>query len=89
MSIAADPATVRQLVHRVFKAQLTAPTLDVLELDERISIHDGKVVARSYRHDQLFAMWLVDVGLVQFYDGDGALLQSVNVLYSPPTRRAA
>ena len=26
------------------------------------------------------AMWLTDIGVIQFYDGDGNMLQTINLL---------
>ena len=37
-------------------------------------------MARSYRTDGLMAMWLVEVGIVQFYDADGAMVRTINLL---------
>ena len=63
---------------------------DALEaLDERILLDEGKYIARSYQAAELMAMWLVDVGIVQFYDGDGNMLRTINLLDEVLPRRMA
>ena len=60
------------------------------DLDERIMLDGGRYVARSYRVDDFLAMWMIDVGLVQFYDGDGNMLRTVNLFEEiEPQRMAA
>jgi len=49
------------------------------EIDETILIDQGRYVARSYRTKGYMAMWLVDVGIVQFYDALGHMLATVNL----------
>ena len=73
-----QPCEVRALVSRTFSeigTRIHAPS----ELDETILIHDGKYYARSYRADGLMAMWMVEVGIVQFYDADGNMIRTVNL----------
>ena len=52
----------------------------LFDLEETIRIDRGKCVARSYRVDGLMAMWLMGVGIVQFYDSDGNMLATINLL---------
>ena len=49
------------------------------EIDETILIDQGRYVARSYRTQGYMAMWLVPVGIVQFYDDLGTMLTTVNL----------
>ena len=51
---------------------------------------DGRYVARSYWVADYLAMWMIDVGLVQFYDGNGNMLRTVNLFEElEPQRMAA
>jgi len=89
MRTAPQPYEVRALVARTF-AELNARIHPPSDLDETILIHDGKYSARSYRADGLMAMWLVEVGIVQFYDADGNMLRTVNLFQEwEPQRMAA
>jgi hypothetical protein len=57
---------------------------------ESILIDAGRYVARSYRSDDYLAMWLVEVGIVQFYDAEGEMLATINLFESlRPQRMAA
>jgi hypothetical protein len=60
------------------------------DLEETILIDDGKHAARSYRVQDYMAMWLLDVGIVQFYDAEGNMLATVNLLKDlEPVKMAA
>jgi hypothetical protein len=80
---------VRDLVVRTFEyfdVYLDNPW----DLDETILIDDGQYSARTYRIDGCMAMWLVEIGIVQFYDAEGAMLRTVNLLEElEPQRMAA
>jgi hypothetical protein len=86
-----DPLSyeVRELVIRTFEY------FDVVvetpwDLDETILIDDGRYSARTYEADGHMAMWLLDIGIVQFYDPDGNMLRTVNLLEElEPQRMAA
>jgi len=88
MRVSPQPYEVRQLVARTFEV-LTAGDLCLEDLDESILIQDGMYMARSYRVDGLMAMWLIEVGIVQFYDADGAMLRTINLLEETEPIRAA
>lgn len=75
-----DPpaSEVRELVIETFDR------LDVVidspwDIDETILIDEGRYSARSYRIDGYMAMWLVEIGIVQFYDAEGNMLCTVNL----------
>ena len=73
-----EPHDVRRLVLQVFVEQGAAlPTL--FDMEEKILVDDGKYTARSYRVEGYMAMWLVTVGIVQFYDAEGNMLATVNL----------
>ncbi len=64
------------------------PTL--FDLEETILIDDGKCAARSYRVQDYMAMWLLGVGIVQFYDAEGNMLATVNIFKDlEPVKMAA
>ena len=83
------PEEVRRLVEHVLRD--LGATRDALEeLDETILIDRGHYVARSYRLEDYLAMWLLEVGIVQFYSADGEMLATVNLFESlQPQRMAA
>ena len=83
------PYEVRKLVAQVFESfDVEIPSL--ADIDETILIDDGRYAARSYKVDGYLAMWLVEIGIVQFYDGEGNMLQTVNLLEElEPHRMAA
>lgn len=78
MTVTPAPCEVRQIVERVF-ASLGVSRSAVRALDESILFSDGRYTARSYRAQRLSAMWLVSAGIVQFYDADGTMLQTINL----------
>jgi hypothetical protein len=89
MTVPPPPETVRQLVERNFD-DLSRSSVSAGELDETIHIDEGRYVARSYRRNGMLAMWLIAVGIVQFYDADGQMLRTVNLLEElKPQRMAA
>ncbi len=89
MTICPDSEHIRDIVFRTFlELDVAEDSLD--DLDERIMLDAGRYVARSYRVDDLMAMWMIDVGLVQFYDDAGNMLRTVNVFEEiEPLRMAA
>jgi hypothetical protein len=58
-------------------------------MQENIRIDRGRCVARCYRLSEMFAMWLIDCGVVQFYDADGNKLHMVNLFNELQPQRAA
>ena len=70
---------VRRLVIQIF-AELGAALPTLFDLEETILVDDGKYTARSYRVEGYMAMWLLEVGIMQFYDAEGNMLATVNIL---------
>jgi hypothetical protein len=70
---------VRRIVLRMFRQLGIAPR-NLFEMQETTRIDRGRCVARCYRVDELLAMWLTEVGILQFYDAAGAMLATVNLL---------
>ena len=79
MTIAPQPDQVRQLVARIF-GEFGVQVYNVLDLNETLLVQGGRYVARSYKAEGLMAMWLLRAGIVQFYDAQGAMLRTVNLL---------
>jgi hypothetical protein len=69
---------VRQLVLDIFQ-RLGVDIQHPSEMEETILIEEGKYAARSYRVDGYWAIWLLSGGVVQFYDEDGNMIQTVNL----------
>ena len=70
MRVAPKLREVRRLVVQTFH-QLGAAAPNLFDMEETVLIDDGKHAARTYRVDGLMAMWLVEIGLLQFYDAEG------------------
>lgn len=81
-------ADVRHLVSRYF-LDLGATDAEVSDIHENVRIDRGHCVARCYRVSDMFAMWLIDIGILQFYDADGEMLQTVNLFAEMQPHRAA
>ena len=79
MTVAPHPDTVSRLVAQTF-AELGARLTNSSDINENILIDNGRYVARSYRTQGWMAMWLIGVGIVQFYDRCGNMLRTVNLL---------
>ncbi len=79
----------RALVVRTLE-ELGASASGLADLEETILIDDGKCSARSYRAADSWAMWLLGLGIVQFYDAQGNMLATVNLFEeTDPLRMAA
>ena len=79
---------VLHLVGRYF-VDLGLDSAEAEDIEENIRIDRGRCVARCYRVAEMFAMWLVDCGVLQFYDADGEMLRTVNLFTELQPRRAA
>jgi hypothetical protein len=61
-----------------------------LQVEETLLVQDGRCMARSYRTCDYFAMWLIEVGLLQFFNAEGDVLLVLNLLEdSAPGKVAA
>ena len=84
-----SPNEMRRVVLHGFQRHCTRiiPQEDV---QEYVRIEEGKVAAYCYYVDHLFAMWMVDIGLVQFYTDEGTMLQTfdLSALAAEPRRAA-
>jgi endonuclease YncB( thermonuclease family) len=83
-----NAADVRRLVAHYF-LDLGVDSVEVDDIQENIRIDRGRCVARCYRVADMFAMWMIDVGVLQFYDADGEMLHTVNLFTEMQPQRAA
>ena len=84
-----SPTAIREVVLDGFQ-QHSSQKISGVELEEHIRIEEGKAVAYCYRLEHLFAMWMVPIGLVQFYDDQGHMLDTLDMMApASPERRAA
>jgi hypothetical protein len=88
MRLHMNAADVRGLVARHF-LNLGVNADEVEDVQENIRIDRGRCVARCYRVAEMFAMWLIDVGVLQFYDAEGEMLHTVNLFTELQPQRAA
>ena len=88
MRLHMNAADVRDLVSRHF-VNLGVDADEVGDVQENIRIDRGRCVARCYRVAEMFAMWLIDVGVLQFYAADGEMLHTVNLFTELQPQRAA
>jgi hypothetical protein len=59
-------AKVERIVQQTFQELATTDVVD--DVCETILVRDGKQFARSYRLDDLIAMWIIEDGVIRFYD---------------------
>ena len=89
MRIEPQPGEVRTLVLDIFR-ELGTPPKYLFDLEENIHLDDGRYTARSYQTDDLMAMWLIEIGLLQIYEVEGNMLRTENLLEETrPLRMAA
>jgi len=89
MIVEPEPHDVRRLVVQILE-ELGAAMPTLFDLEETILIDDNKYAARSYRVQGYMAMWLLEVGIVQFYDAHGEMLRTVNLFQElKPLKMAA
>jgi len=88
MRVEPRPAEVRRLVITTFR-NLGAPPPSLFDLEEEILIDEGRYLGRSYRAHDLMAMWLAEIGLIQFYDSEGNMLLTMNLFQEIARQRIA
>jgi hypothetical protein len=81
-----QPTEVLSVVVGVF-AKFGASAQSLCDLEETVRIDGGKCVARTYRVEGLMAMWLLGIAVVQFYDADGNMLATINLLEEAAPQR--
>lgn len=88
MRIAPQADEVRRIVIHTFE-DFGVDREDLSDLSETILIDDGRYRGRSYRADEWMAMWLVEIGLLQFYDAKGNMLLTINLFEEREPQRMA
>ena len=83
-----SPIEMRRVMLDGFQQHITREISDD-ELQEYVRVDERGAVAYCYRTHNLFAMWMVQVGLVQFYDDQGNMLQTLDLTVPATKRRAA
>ena len=82
------PEDVRELVRQILERLGATPDTPT-DISETILIDRGRYTARSYRTEGYMAMWLLNVGIVQFYNEDGEMLATVNLFETLEPQRVA
>ena len=88
MRIGPRSGEIRLLVAGMLQALGTSKG-ELDELHETVLLDGGRYRARTYRAGDFFAMWLVEIGLLQFYDHEGNMLRTVNLFEEKQPQRAA
>ena len=70
---------VRWIVEQSFQRFFNISDDELSELIETPMVEDGRCMARCYRVSNLLAMWLKDIGILQFYDDQGRMLRRANL----------
>lgn len=91
MLVSPTPAEVRWIVDRSFQKYFHLTDDELEDIVEIPMIDGGRCIARSYRVSNFLAMWLKDVGILQFYDEQGRMLRRANLFaeIEPPPAAAA
>jgi hypothetical protein len=82
------PNEVLSLVIGMFERFRASPQ-NLFDLKETVRIEGGKPIARSYCVEGLMAMWMIGLGLVQFYDAEGNMLATLNLFHRTATEPMA
>ncbi len=88
MTISPHPGRIRHLVRQTFR-QFWAEEEEINELEENLLVQEGRYYARSYRIAGFMAMWMIEIGLLQFYDSQGNMLMTVNLFQEDQPHRMA
>jgi hypothetical protein len=72
------PHEVRDIVLRAFQ-DFGVRIFSTWDIDETILVDDRRSAARTYKADGYMAMWLREIGILQFYDAEGNMLMTVNL----------
>lgn len=89
MLVSPTPEEVRWIVDQSFHKFFNVSDEELEDLVETPMIDEGRCVARSYRVATFLAMWLKDVGILQFYDEEGRMLRRANLFAEVEPRAAA
>jgi len=79
MRVDTQPSEVLSIVVRMFE-KFSATPQSVFDVEETVRIDRGKQIARTYQVDGLMAMWLLEIGVIQFYDNEGNMLATLSLI---------
>ncbi len=79
MTINPQPRYVRRIVAQTLR-ELGATVRSSSDMEETILGDESDHGSRSYRVGGYLASWLVEAGVVQFYDAEGHMLRAINLL---------
>lgn len=88
MRVEPRPGQVRRLVLGVLSS-LGEATSSLFDVEESVMIDRGQCFGRKYRAERLTAVWLLDAGLVRFFDRRGNILRTVNLFEELAPQRLA
>jgi hypothetical protein len=88
MRVEPQPTAVRRIVIATFQ-RLGASPRSLFDMEEHIGLDEGEYASRTYAVSDLMAIWLVEIGIVQFYDAEGNMLVTVNLFRELTPQRAA
>ena len=88
MRVSPPPSEIRKLVAQTFST-LGVSAKHLANLSETVLLDKGRYAARSYRAEGFMAMWLVQVGIIQFYNEQGDMLGTVNLFEERELQRVA
>ena len=83
MIVTPHATEIRELVTRTFQ-YFDVAVAELLDLQETLRLEGGKLLAPTARAGDFMAMWLLEVGLLQFYDAQGHMLFTIQP--APPNR---
>lgn len=78
MNASSHPEIVRRLV-QAFLAEHGVAAGEQRRMVDTLLLRDGKYVGRSFRCGGFLAMWMIEAGVVTFYDDAGEILQIASV----------
>lgn len=79
MLLSPTVSEVRWIVEQSFERYFDVSADELEDMLETPMVDGGRCMARSYRVSNYLAMWLMDVGILQFYDEEGHMLRRANL----------
>lgn len=89
MLVSPSDHEVRWIVEQSLQRYFEIPEAELTDIIETPVLDSGRCIARCYRISNLLAMWLKDVGILQFYDDRGRMLRRANLFAEIEPRAAA
>ena len=89
MLVSPTPQELRWIVDQSFQRYFSVSDEELEDMVVTPMVEDGRCIAYSYRVSVFLAMWLKDVGILQFYDDQGRMLRRANLFAEVEPRAAA